>query len=89
MPAPPGAPRTIAFTGTDEKGPGIFVQDFDSGQDTSKTRRRLVPYDPELNPESFGISPDGTRITISSIVPGGNLLLAENVPGVTPPRRGR
>ena len=89
MPHRAGATRAIAFTGTDEKGRGIFVQDFVPGQDTSKTRRRLVPYDAELTPESFGISPDGTRITISSTVPGHNLLLAENVPGVTPPRRGR
>ncbi|MBI3667337.1 MAG: PD40 domain-containing protein, partial [Acidobacteria bacterium] len=92
--APNGRPRwmpdghAVAFTGPDEKGVrGIFVQDFIPGQDTSKTRRKLGGFDPQMETESFGISPDGTRITISSRESLNNLMLAERVPGIAPPAR--
>src|SRR5215831_7500261 len=58
--------RAIAFIGPDEKGlTGVFVQDFSPGQDTTKTRRRLAGFGPDLATESFGFSPDGLSLTIS------------------------
>jgi serine/threonine protein kinase len=82
--------NAIAFNGQDEKGVReIFVQDFVPGQDTSKTVRPLVGFDPDLLPESFGISPDGSRITISFAEQTSNLMLAEHVPGISPARHSR
>ena len=80
--------KAIAFNGRDEKGvSGVFVQDFVPGQDTSKTMRPLVSFDPDMLPESFSISPDGSRITISFAEQTSNLMLAEHVPGISPPVR--
>lgn len=79
--------RAIAFTGIDEKGvQGVFVQDFVPGQDTRKTRRRLGGFDPDLQTESFGISPDGSRMTFASSELISSLMVADRVPGVSPPR---
>lgn len=57
------------------------------GQDTSKTRRRLVGFDLVTATESFGISPNGSRITIAGWEQVLSLMMAERVPGVSPPQR--
>jgi hypothetical protein len=79
--------KAIAFTGRDERGNNVFVQDFVPGEDTSKTVRPLVGFDPDMLPESFAISPDGSRITISFAEQTSNLMLAERVSGISPPTR--
>ncbi len=74
--------------GQDEKGvAGIFMQNFDPDRDTSKTARPLGGFDPEMTTESYGISPDGTRMTIASQENVVNLMQAERVPGVSRPAR--
>ncbi len=80
--------KAIAFLGQDANGVnGIFVQDFIPGQDTTKTRRPLGGFDPEMIAESFGISPDGSRMAVAAWEPMFSTMLAERVPGVAPPRR--
>lgn len=80
--------RAIAFIGQDEDGvAGIYVQDFAPGKDTRATRRKLGGFDAELATESFGISPDGSRIVIASWEQLFSLMLAERLPGVEPPER--
>ncbi len=80
--------KAIAFIGQDEQGvAGIYVQDFVPGKDTRATRRKLCGFDRELTTESFGISPDGSRIVIASWEQLFSLMLAERVPGVMPPQR--
>jgi Tol biopolymer transport system component len=79
--------KAFAFTGRDERGANVFVQDFVPGQDTIKTVRPLVGFDADMLPESFGISPDGSRMTISLAEQTSNLMLAERVPGISPPAR--
>lgn len=82
--------RALAFIGQNDKGvSGIYVQDFVPGLDTSRSRRPLGGFDSELAMETFGISPDGAHITISGIEQRFNLMVAENVPGVSPPKRVR
>ena len=77
----------IAFIDIDEKGvTEVYVQDFVPGKDTTSTRRLLVGAAANLQPESFGLSLDGSRLTISSYETFSSLVLAENVPGVSPPR---
>jgi len=45
--------RAVAFVGKDEKGlGGVFVQDFIPGQDTTRTRRKLAGFDPEMTAEA-------------------------------------
>jgi Tol biopolymer transport system component len=79
--------RAIAFTWTIGSVSGIFVQDFVPGEDTSSTRRPLVQLGPGELAESFAVSPDGKRITVAVLDRSWSLMLAENLPGVTPPSR--
>jgi hypothetical protein len=78
--------RAAAFLRLGERG--VFVQDFVPGQDTSKTRRKLRMTDIDMPVESFGISPDGSRMAISYVEEQHSLMTAEQVPGVLPPARG-
>ncbi len=80
---PPG--RAIAFVGQNGKGVnGIYAQDFIPGKDTSATRRELGGFDPETATETFGLSPDGTHMTISSWDLVSSIMIAERVPGILP-----
>ncbi len=80
--------RSIAFVGQDERGVnGVFVQDFVPGQDTTATRRPLAGFDPEASTESFGISPDGSRIVVAAWEQLFSIMTAEGVPGIAPPDR--
>jgi Tol biopolymer transport system component len=82
--------KAIAFTAPDETGAsGVFVQDFVPGKDTLATRRRLGGFLPDQIAESFGIAPDGTRMTVAYSEAISNLQLVEGLPGVLPSRRGR
>ena len=77
------AGRAIAFLDLDERGrSGIFVQDFIPGRDTSATRRKLAGFYNDALTESFGISPDGSRVTLAVVHEDRSLMLAENVSGV-------
>ncbi len=78
--------KKIAFVAADGNQIGVMVQDFVPGRDTTSTRRKLAGFEPEWMVESFDISPDDERIVLSRIRPGGTVVLAENVPHVTPPR---
>jgi Tol biopolymer transport system component len=79
---------SLAFTGSDRSGArGILVQEFSPGRDTSATRRPLFEFDPNLDVESFGISPDGARVIYSIAEEINSLMLAEGLPGIEPPRR--
>ncbi len=81
--------RSIAFVGQDEKGVhGVFLQDFVPGQDTRETRRPLGGFEPETETESFGISPDGSRILIAGWERLFTVMEAEGVIGIEPPARG-
>jgi Tol biopolymer transport system component/predicted Ser/Thr protein kinase len=82
--------RAVAFVAMNEKGvTGVFVQDFAPGQNTAKTRRPLGGFDPERVTETFGISPDGTRLAISSTDQLSNLIVVARIAGIAPPRRAR
>jgi Tol biopolymer transport system component len=61
--------RALAFVGQNEKGVnGVFVQDFDPEMpDTKATRRALGGFDPDVETESFAISPDGSRLVIAGL----------------------
>jgi eukaryotic-like serine/threonine-protein kinase len=80
--------KALAFIEMDEEGRfGISFQDFLPGKDTTASRRRLSGLDPDLNIQTLGVSPDGSRIAIFILENKSNLMLAENVPGVLPPFR--
>ncbi|HVE66481.1 MAG TPA: protein kinase, partial [Thermoanaerobaculia bacterium] len=75
--------RRIVFRHQDENGRfGLFIQDFAPGRDTAASRRKLAGFDPTLETESFGISPDGTRITLAQIEWGASILQVDGVPGI-------
>jgi Tol biopolymer transport system component len=72
--------RRIAFLGQDERGAnGVFVQDFAPGRDTRATRRRLAGFDPDVDAETFGVSPDGSRVAIAGREVVSSLVLLEGL----------
>ena len=80
--------RFLAFVGMDEQGlSGVYVQKFVPGKETSSTRRKLGGFSREYTTESFGISPDGKRVTIAGVEVSYRVMLAENVPGIVAPQR--
>jgi len=80
--------KSIYFLGENEQGlSGIYVQEFAPGRDTSSTRRPVVGFSPDSVTESFGISPDGQRMTLSMGREIASILVAENVAGAEPPVR--
>jgi Tol biopolymer transport system component len=75
--------RALAFVGRDDKGrSGIFVQDFVPGADTESTRRALHGFSSDDDVESFGISADGSRITVSRMQELRSVKIAVGVPGI-------
>jgi len=78
--------KAIAFVGQDEAGAsGIYVQDFAPGRDTTASRRKLAGFDPDVAAESFGLSPDGTRLVLAGWVQLFSLMEAERLPGLLAP----
>ena len=74
----------VAWVGIDEQGrSGIYAQDFVPGKDTSATRRALAGFSDEYVTESFGISPDGAEITLATLEQTLQLMLAEDVSGIS------
>jgi serine/threonine protein kinase len=56
----------ILFVASDDKGESVIVeQAFRPGEDTASTRRVLKTPEEGMSIESFGVSPDGKRLTIS------------------------
>jgi Tol biopolymer transport system component len=81
--------RAIAFVGQDETGAsGVFVQDFVPGQDTTGSRRKLAGFDPDVAAESFGLSPDGSKLVLAGWVQLFSLMEGEGIPGLLAPPRG-
>jgi Tol biopolymer transport system component len=80
--------KSIYFVGEGERGlSGVFVQDFAPGRDTSSTRRPVAGFSTEYVTESFGVSPDGTLLTLSTGQESSSIQVAEGVPGAVPPIR--
>lgn len=80
--------ESLVYIDLDENGRlGIYQIDFSPGKDTTASRRPVIPFNSDLKVESFGVSPDGSRLIISVVETSNNLVLAENVPGITPPKR--
>jgi len=78
----------VYFVGQDARGlTGVFVQAFAPGSDTSSTRRPAAGFSPEYVTESFGLSPDGTRMTISTGEEFTTIMVADDVPGAEAPVR--
>jgi len=76
--------KTIYFIGQDDNGVnGIFAQDFDpEKKDTSATRRKVAGFDPNVEAESFAISPDGRRLVVAFLERLYGISTIEGVPGV-------
>ncbi|HEV2065114.1 MAG TPA: protein kinase, partial [Thermoanaerobaculia bacterium] len=83
--------KAIATLGLDEVGhSGVYVQAFSAeAADTSATRRKLAGFDPDRPTETFGITPDGSRIVLAEVEGRSDILLAEGVRGIVAPRRAR
>ena len=68
---------------TEARATRLVAQEIVPGRDTRGSRRVLVQGTPDDMPESFGVSPDGRRLVVSSIRNRSNILLIERLPGVT------
>lgn len=77
----------LAFVGADEKNrTGIFAQDFVPGEDTRNTLRKLAGFSSDYMTESFGVSLDGTRLTLATLELTSQLMLVDGVADIRPPR---
>jgi serine/threonine protein kinase len=74
--------RQIAFLGLSAGRHGVFVQDFVPGRDTRATRRALGGLDGDEATESFGISPDATRLVLARWAKNHSLMIATGVAGI-------
>ena len=80
--------RLVALLGRDEKGVlGVFLQEFAPDRDTSRTARPLGGFDRDLAPETYDISPDGSRLTLALKEGQVKLMQADGVLPVTRPAR--
>ena len=85
----PDGRNLVFLTGGPKETFGLSSQAFLPGKDTVSTRRPLAGYTSDSLTESFGVSPDGSRMTISEFQSSFGLLLAEGVDGVVArPSRG-
>jgi Tol biopolymer transport system component len=76
--------KSIAFLAQNDEGVnGVFVQDFAPGRDTTATLRPFGGFDRERATESFGISPDGSILTVAGWEQLFSLFSIEGVPGVS------
>ncbi|HEV8374969.1 MAG TPA: hypothetical protein VGR38_01910, partial [Candidatus Polarisedimenticolia bacterium] len=66
---------------------GVFFQPFLPGSDTSPGRRPLAGFAHDSDAETFGISPDGTRLALSLGEVSRSLMIVEGLSGVSPPAR--
>ena len=83
--------KGIAFVGSGDGGvTGIYAQGFFPGEDTTATRRRIAGFDNDFPTESFGLSPDGSRVSVAAWEQQLGIVSAEGIPGVSrstnPPR---
>jgi Tol biopolymer transport system component len=77
--------HALAFIGQELDGTyGVYVQDFAPGG-TRTPRRRLVPFETDRAAESFGISRDGSHVTVAYWDQSSNLMMADKVPGIDRP----
>lgn len=76
---------TLAWVdyGTEARATRLVAQDIVPGRDTRASRRVLVQGTPDEMPESFGVSPDGRRLVVSSLRNRSNILAIEGLPRVT------
>ncbi len=75
--------RTLVYLTADRKETfGLMAQAFVPGRDTAATRRPVAGFSADSLTESFGFSPDGSRMTISEFQVATGLLLAEGVDGI-------
>ncbi|MGE5837309.1 MAG: hypothetical protein ACM4AI_22740, partial [Acidobacteriota bacterium] len=76
--------RAILYIGADAKGKSAIIeQAFRPGEDTTATRRVLKASEEGLSVESFGVSPDGKRVTISFVDDQYAIMRLEGLPGLT------
>ena len=76
-------PRPCVVDLNNKGVPGIFVQDFIPDRDTGGTRRPLGGFDSDRLTETFGVSPTGGRLAISSTENLTNIIVANDVAGIT------
>ncbi len=73
----------ILFVGSDAKSESVIIeQTFRPGEDTTSTRRVLKNAEEGLSIESFGVSPDGKRLTISFVDDQYAIMRLEGLAGV-------
>ena len=61
----------------------LVSQEIVRGRDTSTSRQTLLMGTPDSMPESFAVSPDGSRLLVSVDQSRSDLLLVAGLPGVT------
>jgi Tol biopolymer transport system component len=72
--------RGVAYIAQDDQGGyGLYLEPFDSSSPATAPRRLLASFDTTASVESFGISPDGSRITLAVWEQLFSVMIARNV----------
>jgi eukaryotic-like serine/threonine-protein kinase len=79
---------SIAFNYAPAGRSGVFAVRFEPGQPAPATWRTLVELPAGALAESFGVSPDGTRLVLATSYRSYALMTSEGLPGIEPRRRG-
>jgi serine/threonine protein kinase len=78
-----GTTHTLVFRAPDSSGAiALFAQEFRPDEDTTATRRQLTVGDPDAEPDSFAISPDGKRAILAIIDEASGLMIADGVEAI-------
>ena len=79
--------RSVLFLTRDAKGFRIDESPYSPAARSASGRPIVPAFDPSVEIETFGVSPDGKRITVAGVTKTNSLMVAERVPGVGRPKR--
>ena len=79
--------RSLVALTRDAKGYRIDSYPFRPGVQFLSANPLVPAFDPAVEIETFGVSPDGKRITVAGAAKSRSLMVAEGVPGIQRPKR--
>ncbi|HET7453108.1 MAG TPA: hypothetical protein VFL12_10225, partial [Thermoanaerobaculia bacterium] len=78
--------RSLVALTRDAKGYRIDAYPFRPGVQSLSANPLVPAFDSSVELESFGVSPDGKKITVAGVAKARSLMVAEGVPGIRRPK---
>jgi dipeptidyl aminopeptidase/acylaminoacyl peptidase len=79
--------RSVVVLTRDAKGFRVDAYPFTPGAHSLSASPLVPAFDPSVEFETFGVSPDGKRITVAGVAKSKSLMVAERVPDIHRPKR--